>query len=57
MFEVFGVFLMGFDDAQGFLLQTVEGEGVEPFFPYVGEEAAHVVGVYVVHDLLWAFAV
>ena len=46
-----GVFAVGFEDAQGFLLQGVEGEGVEALPPDAGEEAAHVVGVYVVHGL------
>ena len=49
MVEIMVVFGVGFDDAQGFLLEFVQLQRGKALPPYVGKKAAHVVGVYIIH--------
>ena len=53
VFQIIGIFLMGFENPQCFLLQCVQLQRGKPLPPNVGEEAAHIVGVYVIHGLLF----
>jgi len=49
IFEIAGVFGMGFDNPQGFLLQAVQLQGGEALSPDMGEKTADIVCVDIVH--------
>ena len=49
VFEIAGVFGMGFDNPQGFLLQAVQLQGGEALSPDMGEKTADIVCVDIVH--------
>jgi hypothetical protein len=47
--EIAAVFGMGFQNTQRFVLQAVQRKRVQALLPDMGEKAAHVVGIDVVH--------
>lgn len=48
-----GIFGMGFDDTERFMLKRIQLQRSQAVFPNVCEKSADVVGIDIVHDEKW----